>query len=217
MARLESSRLEFLEQASQTYHKALSGSPAEEYLMTTRRLSADSLASFRLGYVASPLPGHEQYRGKLVIPYLTRAGVVSLRYRRLGDGGGPKYQSELGAETRIYNPEGFFRHERFICVCEGEIDTITAWQCGLPAVGVPGARAWQGFMRRAFDGYDSVFFLADKDDKQGDGEDFAEKAAGMVKNGRIILMEMDGVGMDVNSLVNTYGPEALIKKIGVTV
>jgi DNA primase len=182
--------------------------------MTNRRLSADSLGFFRLGYVANPLPGHEQYRGKIAVPYLTRAGVVSIRFRRIGDGDGPKYLSEPGAEGRIYNPAGFFRHERFLCLCEGEIDTITAWQCGLPAVGVPGAQGWQNWMGRAFDGFDAVFILADADDK-GAGMAFAEKAADWIKSARLIPMTHQGQGYDVNAFVGQFGADALIGKIGV--
>lgn len=211
--RLSSSRLAFLEQATQTYSKALRGSPADEYLTTKRGLNADSKTYFRLGFVADPLPGHEKYRGCLAIPYVTRAGIVAMRYRRLA-GDGPKYLSEPGEESRLFHPEGFFRHERFICLCEGELDTITAVQAGLPAVGIPGANSWAKFFYRAFDGYDAVFILADQDDK-GAGMDFAEKAAGQIKSARIIPMALGGQGYDVNSLVTEHGAEALISKIGV--
>jgi len=208
--RLSSSRLAFLEQATQTYSTALRGSPADEYLTTKRGLNADSKTYFRLGFVADPLPGHERYRGCMAIPYVTRAGIVSMRFRRLA-GDGPKYLSEPGEESRLFHPEGFFRHERFICLCEGELDTITAVQAGLPAVGVPGANSWAKFFYRAFDGYDAVFILADQDDK-GAGMDFAEKVASQIKSARIIPM---GQGHDVNSLVMEHGAEALISKIGV--
>jgi DNA primase len=203
-----------LEQAAQTYSKALRGSPADEYLTTKRGLSADSKTYFRLGFVADPLPGHEKYRGCLAIPYVTRAGIVSMRFRRVGDGVGPKYLSEPGEESRLYHPEGFFRHERFICLCEGELDTITAVQAGLPAVGVPGAQSWAKFFYRAFDGYDAVFILADQDDK-GAGMEFADKAAGQIKSARIIPMAHQGQGYDVNSLVIAHGADVLISKIGV--
>jgi DNA primase len=212
--RLSTSRLTFLGQASELYSKALRDSAAVPYLKEKRGLSGDSARYFRLGYVDDPLPGHEKYAGHLAIPYVTRAGIVSIRFRRLGDGDGPKYLSEPGEETRLYHPEAFFRHERFICLCEGEIDTMTAVQAGLPAVGVPGANGWSKFFYRAFEGYDAVFILTDMDDK-GAGLGFAEKVAGQIKSARIIPMQHEGVGHDVNSLVNTHGAEALLSKIGV--
>jgi DNA primase len=203
-----------LESSAKQYHKALPGSVAEHYLMTNRGLSKDSLAFFKLGYVESPVSGHEQYAGCISIPYLTKAGVAGVRFRRIGDGAGAKYLSEKGQESRLYNPAGFFRHERFICLCEGEIDTITAWQCGLPAVGIPGCRSWKPFMARCFDGYDAVFILADQDDK-GDGQEFADTAASQIKTARVVPMEHAGVGMDVNKFVTELGPAALIEKLGV--
>jgi DNA primase len=213
LARLSTSRLTFLAQASEQYSKALRDSAAVPYLKT-RGLSGDSAMYFRLGYVADPLPGHEKYLGHLAIPYVTRAGIVALRFRRIGDGDGPKYQSEPGEESRLYHTEGFFRHERFICLCEGEIDTMTAVQAGLPAVGVPGASSWGKYFYRAFDGYDAVYVLTDMDDK-GAGLGFAEKVAGQIKSARIIPMQHDGVGHDVNSLVKKHGVDTLLSKIGV--
>jgi DNA primase len=137
-----------------------------------------------------------------------------MRFRRGPEGAGPKYLSEPGEESRLYHPEGFFRHERFICLCEGEIDTMIAVQAGLPAVGVPGANAWGKFFYRAFDGYDDVFILTDMDDK-GAGQGFADKVAAQIKSARIIPMQHLGVGYDVNSLVNAHGAKALLSKIGV--
>lgn len=214
MARQSISQLEFWESSAKQYHKALPGSVAERYLTTERGLSKDSLGFSRLGFVESPVSGHEKYEGCISIPYLTKTGVVGIRFRRLGDGEGPKYLSEPGAETRLYNPADFFRHEKFIALCEGELDTLTAHQAGIPAVGVPGCKAWKPFMARCFDGYEAVFILADQDDK-GDGQKFAETAASQIKTARVIEMEHAGVGMDVNKFVNELGASALIEKLGV--
>jgi DNA primase len=209
------SQLEYWESAAKQYYKALPGSVAEHYLTTVRGLSKDSLGFFKLGFVEAPVSGHERFAGCLSIPYLTKTGVVGIRFRRLGDGTGPKYLSEEGGESRLYNPSDFFRHEKFIALCEGEIDTITTHQAGIPAVGVPGNQAWKPFMSRCFDGYEAVFILADTDDKKGDGMKFAEKAASVIKTARVVPMEHAGVGMDVNSFVQELGASALIEKLGV--
>ena len=214
MARQLSSQLEYWESAAKQYHKALPGSAAEHYLMTERGLSRDSLVFSRLGFVEDPVSGHEKFSGHISIPYLAKAGVVGIRFRRLGDSVGPKYQSEPGGESRLYNSADFFRHEKFIALCEGEIDTLTAHQAGIPAVGVPGCQSWKPFMARCFEGYEAVFILADQDDK-GDGQKFAETAASQIKSARIVPMEHAGVGMDVNTYVNELGPQALIEKLGV--
>lgn len=169
---------------------------------------------FRLGYVAEPLVGHDFFRGRLVIPYLTRAGVVSLKYRRLSDGenSGPKYLYESGTVAkRLFNPMALFDDRPYVCVCEGEIDAITAVQAGLPAVGIAGVDNWQPYFARVFAGYESVFILGDNDDK-GQGATFAESLAELVPNSKVVLMPENH---DVNSFVNEAGGDALLDKVGV--
>ncbi|MCG5459602.1 toprim domain-containing protein [Micromonospora sp. PSH03] len=74
----------FLENATTEYATSLqlsdAATNAAEYLMT-RSLSRDNVQSFRLGYVENPLPGHELYAGKISIPYVTRSGITSIRFR----------------------------------------------------------------------------------------------------------------------------------------
>jgi DNA primase len=199
-----------LQESSQAYQRALRGSPGAEYLSETRGLSADSAISFRLGYVESPYPGHERYAGMLAVPYLTKTGVTAIRFRRIGDGDGPKYQSEPGDEPRLYNPDALLADGPSVAICEGEMDTITAVQAGIPAVGVAGVSAWRSYFARCFHGYAAVYILADSDDS-GQGRDFADKVAEQLENARIVPMPS---GYDVNSFVLECGPTALLEKIG---
>lgn len=200
----------FLENATETYYQSLPGSAAVEYL-ESRGLSGASAMRFRLGYVGVPLVGHEQFRGRLAIPYLTRAGVVSLKFRVLPGMDGPKYLYQTGTlAKRLYNPLALFDDRPFICVTEGEIDAITAEQAGLPAVGIAGVDNWQPYFRRVFAGYENVFILGDADDK-GQGETFAESLANLVPNSKVVLMPE---GHDVNSFFVAQGPDALRRKVG---
>lgn len=200
-----------MEQASTAYYQALRESPAVEYL-ESRGLNGASAQHFRLGYVAEPLTGHDYLKGRLCIPYLTRAGVTELKFRRLGDGNGPKYLYQTGATSeRIYNPEALFRPLRYICVTEGELDCVTAEQCGISAVGIPGVDNWQPFFARVFAGYDKVLILGDADDGAGQGEGFANELAALVPNARVIMMPR---GYDVNSFYIAEGAQALREKVG---
>lgn len=207
-----SSTRESLEAACRTYEEAMPGSPAEVYLKS-RGLdpTSEALASFRLGYVDRPVVGHEQYRGRLSIPYVTSAGLTSLRFRHAGlSDAGPKYLSLPGEEARIFHPQGLARPEPYVCVCEGEIDAITATACGLPAIGIPGASMWRPYFGRALRWYQQVFVLADNDDK-GAGMKFAEQIANSVKN--VVIVPMPE-GHDVNSFYCENGPEALRERLG---
>ena len=79
----------------------------------------------RLGVVVEPEIGHESFAGRLSIPYITKTGVVDLRFRSLNPAVEPKYMGMTGAETRMFNVLDIERAGDFIGVCEGELDTIT--------------------------------------------------------------------------------------------
>ncbi|MEU8086367.1 toprim domain-containing protein [Micromonospora sp. NPDC049101] len=172
----------FMGEAMETYYQTLkteAGSAAVEYLKS-RALSGASGQSFRLGYVANPLPGHEQYTGMLCVPYITRSGVVTLRFRALPDPNpehdpsdpesaeylpimGPKYKSVPGEMPRLYNTPDLDRREPFVCITEGEFDAMIAHQAGLPAVAIPGVNGWSDWWGRCFKGYEAVYILSDND------------------------------------------------------
>ncbi len=182
-----------------------------------RGLTRESVRSFRLGFVgAEPAAGHDDYVNRLSIPYVTRAGLVTIRYRAIVDGHKPKYINPAKDPNRLYNPEAFFQRSSWIAICEGEIDTITATQCGIPAVGVKGVDSWEKWFSRPFKGY-RVCILAD-----GDPED----AVTGRRPGRELVRRIQEdlpeavpfympEGDDVNSYVLKYGAEGLRKKIGV--
>jgi DNA primase len=114
-----------------------------------------------------------------------------------------------GDEPRIYNPNALLGDGPTIAICEGEIDTITANEAGVSAVGIAGVSAWRSYFSRCFKGYSSVYILADGDDK-GQGREFADKVAAVVSNARIIPMP---TGHDVNSFVVEHGAAALLSKL----
>jgi hypothetical protein len=204
-----------LEEACQRYEAAMPGSPAEKYLTEERAITRGALASFRLGYVADPVAGHEDYQGRIAIPYLTASGITSMRFRSLVDGG-PKYLSLEGEEARIFNPLALSEPGNFICVTEGELDAITADMCGLPAIGIPGSSMWKPYFSRALRWYAQVFILRDSDDKvlpdgTRAGGKFASLVAKTTKSALVIPMPE---GHDVNSFYVAEGPDALRKRIG---
>lgn len=199
----------FLEEATARYEGELARSPSAVEYLKKRGLSEDSAASYRLGFVENPLPGHETARGMLSVPYLTRSGVTTIRFRRLGDGDGPKYRSVPGDPPRIYNAHALLVPSDHIAICEGEFDAIAATDAGIPAIGIAGVSAWKSYFSRCFKGYRAVYILADQDDK-GQGMEFAEKVAEQIKNARISPMP---AGHDVNSFVLANGRQALLDQL----
>ena len=114
---------------------------AEDYLRN-RGIPLEVARLARLGVVVEPETGHEAFVGRLSIPYITKSGVVDLRFRSLRPEVEPKYMGLTGAETKMYNVLDVEKAGDFIGVCEGELDTITMSACiGIPCIGVPGANS----------------------------------------------------------------------------
>jgi DNA primase len=200
--RLSSSQRELLQTSAETYSRSLWR--AEDYL-ESRGLSLDFGAGELLGYVEDPLPGQEQFRGRLSIPYVTRNGVVNLKFRTLEDDK-PKYLNFPGLETNLYRAESFFEAQDFICVTEGELDALSLLSADLPAVGIPGVTAWKGHYRRCFEDFPIIYGFFDGDEP---GRDFGKFLARELKV-RPIYMPPDE---DVNSMLVKEGPEWLREKI----
>lgn len=195
-----------LTHTSSTYAAHLPGSPAERYL-AGRGISLEVAATHLLGYVASPEPGDEHVVGRLSIPYVTPGGVLSIRYRTLADG--PKYLSHTGDHVRPYNVMALHRVSMTCLVTEGELDAVVAQLVtGLPAVGIPGAQAWQPHFTHLFDDYERVIVLADGDDA---GKELGRKVCGALPNAIATPMPE---GQDVNEFVLREGEHALRSKVG---
>ena len=218
MTRLSESQRSWLREATEKYHANLPASRGEEYLRSRGLASPkirEAMDKFRLGYVADPLPGHEMFKGFLAIPYLRWSqehgwAVVSIRFRCIEDHdhkGHGKYMTAAGDRPRLYNTLALLRESPRIAITEGEIDAITAQMCGIPAVGVPGAQAWQPHFREPFLGYREVFVLADGDDA---GMGFAHTVAATLPNAKIIPSPP---GTDVNEFVVKNGVQALMERI----
>ena len=202
--RLSNSQRAFLLQATQEY--ALHIHKAADYL-ATRGLSVDEAKRFHLGVVENPLPGHEGYKGKLVIPYVTPSGVVDLRFRSI-NGEDPKYIGLPGAKTTMFNAQAVLNANQYICVTEGEIDAITvSVKTEHPAVGIPGANNWKPYYSKILDDFDTVVVLADGDNP---GLEFGKKISRELGNVNIVQMPE---GHDVNSIVIQEGVQFLDERI----
>lgn len=202
--RLSSSHRQFLLQATHQYASQIH--LAAEYLVT-RNLSVEEAQRFHLGVVKDALPGHEQYTGRLAIPYITPSGVVDIRFRAIGNAD-PKYMGMPGAKTSMFNAQVVLTASDYICVTEGEIDCITvSVKTNHPAIGIPGANNWKPFYSKILDDFETVIVLADGDTA---GMDFGKKVSRELGNVNIVQMPE---GHDVNSIVMLEGAEFINERI----
>lgn len=207
MSRLSVSQKNYLEKATDAYHRQIDTNGAA--YLTGRGIGKEIAATYRLGSVVEPLVGDDDYAGRLAIPYITPAGVVDIRYRALISEQSPKYLSRTGAESKLYNVSSLLKNSDTIAICEGEIDAITMDALvGIPAVGVPGANNWRRHFSLLFEDYAQVLIMCDGDQA---GKEF----------GKRISSELDGAtvihcpeGSDVNDLYLQEGAEGIRKRVG---
>lgn len=205
MQTLSEEQRRFFEQAVSTYQADLVGDTSAQGYLASRGLGPSALVTYRLGVIHRPLAGHEQYAGRLAIPYLTPAGVVNIRFRCLAShecDGHPKYLSADGAGTNLFNVLDLKKDSPFICVAEGEIDTMSLSLAGLPAVGVPGVDAWQKHFSRCLEDFEVIYAF-------GDGDKAGSKFASfLARETRARPIRMPP-GEDCNSLYVKGGADAL--------
>jgi 5S rRNA maturation endonuclease (ribonuclease M5) len=194
---------ELLGQAAKNY--AANIYQAEDYLKS-RGITMEVARLARLGVVVEPEVGHEMYAGRLSIPYITKTGVVDLRFRSLNPAVEPKYMGLTGADTKMYNVLDIERASDFIAICEGELDTITLSGCvGIPCVGVPGANSWKKHYTRLLADFERVFIFADGDQP---GKEFATSLARELP---VTIVQFPD-GDDVNSFYTKFGAQAIKEK-----
>ena len=180
---------------------------AEDYLKN-RGITLDVARLARLGVVTEPEPGHEAFIGRLAIPYITKSGVVDIRFRALNPAVEPKYMGMAGTDTKLYNVLDIERAGDWIGICEGELDTLTMSRCiGVPCVGVPGVNNWKKHYTRLLSDFDKVFLFADGDNA---GSEFGKSLSRELSN--LIVVHMPD-GEDVNSIYRTHGAEFFKEKI----
>jgi DNA primase len=134
---------------------------------------------------------------------------VNIRFRCLQQHeceGHPKYLSAEGAGTNLYNVLDLKRDSPFICVAEGEIDTMSLSLAGLPAVGVPGVDTWQKHFSRCLEDFEVIYAFGDGDKAGSKFSNFLARET----RARPIRMPP---GEDCNSLYVKGGADALRRLI----
>lgn len=183
-----------------------------------RGLRDETIRYFHLGQVVDPVKEHEMFGGRLCIPYLKKHDrVVALKFRCLRHEiceGHAKYLTE--GEQWLFNTNDLENADDQICLTEGEIDAMILHQIGLPAVGIPGVKAWKGHPHwpdtlREFDRY-LMFADNDTSKKQNWGMELATKVKADLPRTLIVNLPED---QDVNSTYLSYGPGELYERAGV--
>lgn len=170
-----------------------------------------------LGVVVDPPAVHEQYAGRLAIPYITDFGPVNMSFRCLqshgckDEGHGkylkmPKWNPDMPSD--LYGVRSFDDATDWIGVCEGELDSLVLRQIGIPSVAIPGASNWEEHWSNVFEDLSRIYVFADADEA---GKKLYERLRD--KLSMPVLKVRLPKGEDVNSTYVKYGAQAIIDRI----
>jgi DNA primase len=208
---LSTEQKESLTETVAKYHEALNAETAS--YLKSRGITKEVAATFLLGTVTNPAPGHEHAEGCLSIPYITKSGVVGVKFRKI-DGGQPKYIWPTGQKIGMFNVKDLIIDTDTMCICEGEIDTIIlSGLCNIPAVGVAGVTQWKEHFPIMFEGYKRIFVFADNDVKE-DGRNPGMELAKRIKedlNSAVVVNLPEN--KDVNDMFLMHGTDWFKEKI----
>lgn len=201
-----------LERAVTRYSESLS--TANSYLRG-RGIEEEAAEAARLGVVTSPEVSHEQYVGRLCIPYLDKLGVYAVKFRCMiehscKESSCSKYLSPLGQESSLYGVLDADAIATTIHIAEGELDRLILKQVfpGDSAISVPGAQSWKPHYKFHFGGFDRVVIWPDGDKA---GEDLANRIQKDVRSAEVAPVPK---GLDVTDLYVTSGADTLRQMIG---
>lgn len=210
MGTLSKERRRFLERATLRYQDHLDEAAG---FLEGRGINLEFAKDAGLGVVRGAEALHQDYEGRLAIPYLTDAGPMNMTFRCLREHdckmqGCIKYMKMKGWPDRLYGVQYYGVADEWIAVAEGEIDAMILQQAGIPAVGVPGAEVFKDKWANVFEDFSRVYIFSDGDKA---GKDMLDKWRDRVDTAIIDARMPDGE--DVNSMFLKKGAEFLIGKI----
>ncbi len=210
----------FLESATSQYQEHLDD--AADWLRG-RGIDLEHARSEGLGVVRNPSALHQEYEGRLAIPYLTDCGPVNMSFRCLQDHvcreakytgsdgkeyACPKYKKSVKAESDLYGVQSFDDATDWIAVCEGELDSLILRQIGIPAISNPGATNWNDWWPNIFEDLSRIYIFADGD-AAGDKMFKMFRDRLKVPCVKVLLPK----GEDVNSTFLKYGADAILSRV----
>ena len=138
-------------------------SPVVNYLVNERRLSIETIRAFKIS---------ERYR-EIIFPYWRNGELIFIKFLKVDRVGNKKQMSvEANCEPCLFGWHLIPADARTVAICEGEIDAMSLYQYGLPALSVPfggGGGDKQRWIEYEFDRlaiFDRIYLCLDAD-KEG--------------------------------------------------
>lgn len=137
-----------------------------EYLTKQRKISASALMAYQVG---------EQGR-KIIFPFLIDGELIMAKWRAIDKnqkGKNDTQPTEGGCEHVLFGWQSIDRNAREVVITEGEIDALTAYDYGFPALSVPfggGGGKKQDWIESEYDRLlrFEIIYIATDMDEEGD-------------------------------------------------
>ena len=139
------------------------GSKVFDYLINERFLTKETLRTFEI----------TEKDNQIVFPYIRDGKLINIKYLNLDRPEGKKQiRTEKDCEACLFGWNTIPAKAREVVICEGEIDAMTLYQYGIPALSVPfgaGSGSKNEWIENDFDrlaAFDVIYVCMD-DDKAG--------------------------------------------------
>ena len=155
--------LNFVRPTKKTFGEISLSSPVMRYLIDERKLTIETIKAFKIA---------ERDR-EIIFPYFRGGELIFIKYLKLDRIDNKKQMSvEANCEPCLFGWELIPEHARSVILCEGELDAMSLYQYGLPALSVPfggGTGKKHQWLEYEFDRlapYDEIYLGLD-DDEEG--------------------------------------------------
>jgi twinkle protein len=130
---------------------------AMDWLTQVRRLSPEAITAFKVAATKD-----ERH---LVFPFMRGGELLNLKHRAIADK--KDMRVEKGCEQLLFGWQAIPEGARSVVLCEGELDAMSLWQYGHPALSVFAGAGNHAWLDNEFDNlerFDEIFLCLDGDE-----------------------------------------------------
>jgi len=161
-----------------------------EWLVNERKLRDDAIAAYALA----------EQGNNVVFPYLRDGELIRWKIRDKDDK--HKCQTSSDSEPCLFGWQAIPEDAREVVICEGELDAVSWWQLGHPALSVPNGATGHNWIEHEFDNlerFDVIWIAMDNDEP---GQAAVAEIVDRLGRERCRVIEVPKtIGKDANDLV----------------
>lgn len=129
------------------------------YLTGERKLSLDALRAYKIGASKDDT--------EIVFPFLRNGELLNVKHLKLDRQNGKKIMRvAAGCEPCLFGWQAIPETARSVTICEGELDAVTLWQYGYPALSIfsgAGNHQWVENEYEHLERFSEIFLVFDND------------------------------------------------------